>query len=491
VSSAPYPVAIGQSVGLRRFMPSLVKVGRRRLLIMADLAAILVAFEVHQIALGTTVVPALGLLLAFLPATLIWIGLAAAAGLYDHDRSRMSHSTVDEIAELVKTITLGTWLVFPTTWLLGIAHPHPGPLFIFWACAVGLTIGGRVAARSIIGHSAPATERVLIVGAGDVGQLVGRKLRQHPEYRLELAGFVDANPRERRAEVADVRVVGGLESLPQLISDMSVDRVIVAFSSEPQEQLMDAIRALRNLPVRVDVVPRLFELVSPGVELHAIEGLPLVGLAATAPMSGTERKIKRATDIAGATVLLVLCAPFFLYAAWRIKRDSLGPIFFRQTRLGLDMREFSVLKFRTMTVGTSDEDHRAYIKRTMSAASEVGANGLYKLEDEINVTRIGRWLRKTSLDELPQLINVLRGEMSLVGPRPCIPYEIENFAPHHFERFRVPAGLTGLWQVTARARATFGEALDMDVAYVRGWSLGLDLRLLLKTPMQLRQRGTA
>jgi lipopolysaccharide/colanic/teichoic acid biosynthesis glycosyltransferase len=157
------------------------------------------------------------------------------------------------------------------------------------------------------------------------------------------------------------------------------------------------------------------------------------------------------------------------------------------------MEPFTALKFRTMKVGTDTTVHRDYIKATMSSKAAAGENGLYKLDRGDSITQFGRWLRKTSLDELPQLINVLRGEMSLVGPRPCLGYETEHFASHHFERFVVPAGLTGLWQVTARANSTFGEALDMDVAYARGWSLGLDLRLLFRTPVQvLRQRkGTA
>ena len=145
-----------------------------------------------------------------------------------------------------------------------------------------------------------------------------------------------------------------------------------------------------------------------------------------------------------------------------------------------------------MRVGADTGVHREYIKTTMNADLAANGNGLYKLERQDAVTRVGRWLRATSLDELPQLINVLRGDMSLVGPRPCIPYETEYFRPHHFERFLVPAGLTGLWQVTARAHSTFGEALDMDVAYVRGWSLGLDLRLLCRTPLTvLARRGAA
>ena len=186
--------------------------------------------------------------------------------------------------------------------------------------------------------------------------------------------------------------------------------------------------------------------------------------------------------------MLVLAAPLFGYAAWRIRRESPGPVFFRQTRLGANQRSFTALKFRTMLDGTSSEEHRAYIANALDAKAAPEAAGLYKLERDDVVTPFGGWLRRTSLDELPQLINVLRGDMSLVGPRPCIPYETENFEPHHFERFLVPAGITGLWQVKARAHSTFGEALEMDVAYARSWSFGLDLKLLLLTPMQLLGR---
>jgi lipopolysaccharide/colanic/teichoic acid biosynthesis glycosyltransferase len=158
-------------------------------------------------------------------------------------------------------------------------------------------------------------------------------------------------------------------------------------------------------------------------------------------------------------------------------------VFFRQTRLGQDRREFTALKFRTMRVDVDTSSHREYIKRSMDPKF-ARSNGLFKLEGVDAITPFGRFLRRTSLDELPQLINVLRGDMSLVGPRPCIGYETEHFLPHHFDRFLVPAGITGLWQVTARAHATFREALDMDVAYARGWSLGLDLRLLCRTPLE-------
>jgi lipopolysaccharide/colanic/teichoic acid biosynthesis glycosyltransferase len=179
----------------------------------------------------------------------------------------------------------------------------------------------------------------------------------------------------------------------------------------------------------------------------------------------------------------VLAAPLLLVMAVLIRRDSKGPVFFRQQRLGTDMRSFTVLKFRTMREGTDDGPHREYLTKIMSADATPGTNNLYKLERADDVTPVGRWLRKTSIDELPQLFNVLKGDMSLVGPRPAIPYELELYEPHHFERFLVPAGLTGLWQVEARAHSTFGEALDLDVIYARSWSFGLDLRLLLRTPL--------
>jgi lipopolysaccharide/colanic/teichoic acid biosynthesis glycosyltransferase len=251
--------------------------------------------------------------------------------------------------------------------------------------------------------------------------------------------------------------------------------------------MLELVRALREQGVHVDLVPRLFEAVSPNVGIHTIEGLPLVGLPA-GRISRSSRLLKRTLDIVGSAFLIVLTAPLMLVVAALIKRDSPGPVFFRQARLGMDLHEFTLLKFRTMYEGTDEAPHREYIKQIMRSDALPGTNNLYKLERHDSVTPVGRWLRKTSLDELPQLFNVFRGDMSLVGPRPLIPYELELFSPHHFERFLVPAGLTGLWQVEARAHSTFGEALDLDVAYARGWSLGLDLRLLLKTPLLMFRR---
>jgi exopolysaccharide biosynthesis polyprenyl glycosylphosphotransferase len=316
-------------------------------------------------------------------------------------------------------------------------------------------------------------------------------LLQHPEYGINLVGFVDSRPKGRRDDMGHLALLGGQERLPALIRMFDVERVIIAFSNERHDETIDLIRSLRELDVQIDVVPRLFEIVGPHFDIHTVEGLPLIGLPPIR-ISRSSRVLKRAIDIVGAVVALTLTSPLFAYAAWRIKRESPGPVFFRQRRLGMGMTEFTTLKFRTMRSDTDEAPHREYIRRTMSASAAPNGNGIYKLDRNDVVTPFGRWLRKTSLDELPQLINVLRGEMSLVGPRPCIRYETEAFAQHHFERFLVPAGLTGLWQVTARAHSTFGEALDMDVTYARAWSLGLDLALLFRTPLQVvRTRGTA
>lgn len=327
-------------------------------------------------------------------------------------------------------------------------------------------------------------QNALIIGAGDVGQLVARKFLQHPEFGVNVVGFIDAEPKERRGDLGHLTILGPPDRLEAIVELLDVDRVIVAFSREGDLQTVDLIRRVKAKGMQVDVVPRLFDILGPNVGIHSVEGLPLLGLP---PMriSRSSRVVKRSIDVVVATIGVLLMAPFFAYAAWRIRRESEGPVFFRQTRLGYDMRPFTALKFRTMRLDTDDTAHREFIRATMSSKALPHTNGLYKLDRSHDVTTFGAWLRKTSLDELPQLINVLRGDMSLVGPRPCIPYEVESFEPHHYERFLVPQGITGLWQVTARAHSTFREALEMDVQYARSWSVALDLSLLLRTPLQV------
>jgi exopolysaccharide biosynthesis polyprenyl glycosylphosphotransferase len=416
-----------------------------------------------------------GILIASLPA---WILVAKLLRLYDEDEARADHSTLDDLARVFVLVTVGA---FPLALVAGYSNRE---VLLFWACGIAFVTTGRAVARVVSRRTLAYVQNAVIVGAGDIGQLVARKLLQHDEYGINLVGLVDGEPKERQANLQDVTLLGTLEELPDIVRLLGIQRVIIAFSRDDPQETLRVIRSLRHLAVQIDIVPRLFEIVGPNAEVHALEAMPMLGLPPARP-GPSSRLIKRASDVVGAALLLMATAPLFLVFAWKIKRESAGPVFFRQRRLGINQGEFTVLKFRTMRVDADEGPHREYIRDTMNGGGEAGSRGLFKLERTDDVTRFGAWLRKRSLDELPQLINVLRGEMSLVGPRPCLPYEVEHFAPHHFERFLVPAGMTGLWQVTARAHSNFGEALDMDVLYARSWSVGLDVQLLLRTPLQL------
>lgn len=467
----------------------------RRLLMVADLVGLLAAFFIAEWVVnrhssqGT--LAARDEIIVFLVSLPGWVVIAKLYGLYDRDEERTDHSTADDFAGVFHMVTVCTWVFTVFSYLTGLAHPTAPKLVVFWALAIAAVTVARVGARGLSRKNIAYLQNTIVVGAGDVGQLVARKLLQHPEYGINVVGFVDAEPKERREDLEHLALLGTPDRLPALVRMFDVERVIVAFSRESHEETIDLIRSLKDFDVQIDLVPRFFEIVGPRFDIHTVEGLPLVGLPPTR-IARSSLMLKRTIDIAGALVGLALSAPIFAYAAWRIHRESPGPVFFRQRRLGAGMKEFTALKFRTMHADTDDAPHRAYIRGTMSSSAVPNGNGIYKLDRSDAVTPFGRWLRKTSLDELPQLINILRGDMSLVGPRPCIPYETEAFKPYHFERFDVPAGVTGLWQVTARAHSTFGEALDLDVLYARSWSLGLDVSLLVKTPLQLiRTRGTA
>jgi exopolysaccharide biosynthesis polyprenyl glycosylphosphotransferase len=463
----------------------------RRALVAADVMGLTLAFVVSTLLFidpdpSDIVAPRLEVVL-FLLTLPLWIALAHMHGLYHRDEERADHATTDEVFRVVQLVTLGTWVVFVSAWMTHVIQPQLVRLVSFWTLAIVAVAIGRAIARAWCRTRPSYVQTALIVGAGNVGQLIARKIEQHPEFGIRLIGFVDDDPKAARPDLGDLNLLGTIDDLHEVVLENEVDRVMVAFSKDPDARTMSVVRDLRDREITIDVVPRLFELVGPRADMHSIEGLPLLCLP-PARLSHTSRIIKRLLDVVGASVLLLLTAPLFAYVAVRIKLDSRGPVLFRQTRLGINMQPFTTLKFRTMHVGTDESEHREYIRSIMTADAAM-KDGKYKLERRDSVTHFGRWLRKTSLDELPQLLNILAGDMSLVGPRPCIPYEAENFQPHQFERFLVPQGLTGLWQVTARAKSTFGEALDMDVAYVRGWSLGLDLRLIFRTPFALlRQR---
>jgi exopolysaccharide biosynthesis polyprenyl glycosylphosphotransferase len=460
----------------------------RRSLHVADLTALVVSFVVLQLVFPAQAMndrlPLDSELLLFAASLPVWVVLARAMGLYDRDAERPEHTTVDDLVAIVSLVTTVIWLGFVVSYVTGLANPDFGKWVVFWALAIVDIALARSAARHAVRRRADLVQRALIIGTDSTAQLVARKLVQHPEYRISVAGFVDGSPTQLRSEVSDMPVLGGADRLPALVDRLGIDRVVFGFSGATERQMLLLVRHLQALGVQVDVIPRLFEAMGPNAGVTSIEAMQLVSLPPPRRSRGA-LLLKRVLDLVGSIFLLVLTAPVFAAIAAWIKLDSPGPVLFRQTRLGLDQRPFTALKFRTMRSDTSPDAHREYVTRAMSSDATPEESGLYKLERPDVVTRSGEFLRKTSLDELPQLLNVLRGDMSLVGPRPCIPYETELFEEHHFERFSVPAGLTGLWQVTARARSPFVEALELDVHYARSRSFWGDIVLLLKTPVQI------
>jgi len=467
----------------------------RRMLAGADALALFVSFALTELLFAhvgeaSFEVGAVTESMVFLATLPLWILGAHIYGLYDRDDERAYHSTVDELVSVFHLVTVCVFGFFALSWLTGLTDPSQKKLATFWLLTIVAMTTARAGARAVARRLPPYVQNTVVVGAGTVGQLIGRKLFQHPEYGMNLVGFVDANPKRRRGDLAELHLLGEFSDLRQVVRKHQVDRVILAFSGQSHQDALEAIRMLRDLDVQVDVVPRLYEALGEQVVFHAVEGVPLLGLPPVG-LSRTSLLVKRVIDVLGAGIGLLLVSPLFALIALRIKLDSPGPVFFRQKRLGMNMREFTVLKFRTMRFDADEGPHREYIGKLMNGDHPPEENNLYKLDRSDEVTATGRWLRRTSLDELPQLVNVLRGEMSLVGPRPCIGYEVEYFEPYHFDRFRVPAGLTGLWQVTGRAHATPADALGLDVTYARSWSLGLDLRLLARTPLlMLRKRET-
>jgi exopolysaccharide biosynthesis polyprenyl glycosylphosphotransferase len=452
----------------------------RRLLLIGDVLGLMAAAGGVALARENS--------LWYLGAVALGVVLAKLHGLYDRDEERAYHSTVDDITGVFRTLT-------ETSFFLLVASTVYAPLpardvLLFWGLAIPLVLAGRATARSICRRSPAYVQNTAILGAGDIGQLIARKILQHPEYGINLVGFIDSSPKERRGDLGDLSTLGPPEDLDRLVRELDLDRIIVAFSGETTEDTLALVRSLRGRPIQIDIVPRLFEAVGPSTAIHAIEGLPVMGLPAVR-ISRSSRWMKRTFDLTIGLAMLLVLSPLLAFIALRVKLGSPGPVIFKQTRLAMDRRPFEMLKFRTMHADTDAGAHRDYIRATMSPSASPTESGLYKLDRPDDVTSFGAWLRRTSLDELPQLLNVVRGDMSLVGPRPCIPYETEFFEPHHFERFLVPQGVTGLWQVEGRALMTPKEALDLDVAYARGWSLGLDLSLILRTISQLIRRDRA
>lgn len=455
----------------------------RRSLMGADLVGLILAFVAAEVIYPVQMNRAGALSqfaeFAFLMLCLpCWVVAAKLYGLYDKDEERTDHSTADDFAGVFHLVTVSTWIVYAVSLNTDWFNPQFSKLFLFWAFAVVGVPLARSGARAYCRRQVHYLQNTIILGAGDVGQLIARKLLKHAEYGINLVGFVDSQPRERAAGLDHLTLLGDPDALPELVKLLDVERVIVAFSNEGHEDVLDLIRTMNELGIQVDVVPRFFEVLSPGIDLHSVEGVVMCSLRPP-KLSNSSRLIKRSLDLVGGAVGLLLLSPLFAGIALAIKFDSPGPVLFRQVRKGEEGRLFRILKFRTMALGA--DERKADVAHLNKHLAPGGDPRMFKIDDDPRVTRVGRFLRRWSLDELPQLANVLVGEMSLVGPRPLILDEAKHVDEWGAHRVRLKPGLTGLWQVLGRDGIPFEEMVKFDYLYVTSWSLGGDLRLLLRT----------
>ena len=379
-------------------------------------------------------------------------------------RERLTVGSLDDAGRVFTRV----WIAYSVTSAVSIVT-GTGSLEALLAVAVAATptlIGGRAASHTIgrTMRAAGVRSRTLIVGAGDVARRVVTTLSEHGEYGLDVVGAVDDDPKFD-ADSLGTRTVGGLTEIPNLVKEHHVDVVLVAFSAANQGSMVGVIRDAMNAGATVWVVPRFFELGAAGAGGDHLWGLPVMRLQAPA-RSRREWVLKRALDFTLSAAGLLVLSPLIAFIAALVYLESGRPILHRQTRVGLDGRPFEMLKFRSMRPAGDAE------KTEWSA-------------DEDRMTRVGRILRDTSLDELPQLFNVLKGDMSLVGPRPERPYFVHLFSelyPSYGSRHRLPAGVTGWAQVHGlRGDTSIEERAAFDNYYIENWSVAQDLKILLRT----------
>lgn len=320
-------------------------------------------------------------------------------------------------------------------------------------------------------------DRVLIIGAGEVGRTVMRNLIAQPELGYRVVGFLDDDPAKSNADIGPIRALGTLDTLPQAIQENDINQVIITLPWQYHRKVIRLVTEAEQSGVRARVVPDLFQLSLGGVDVEAVNGIPLISVKESA-LIGFNSTLKRIVDVTIAGFAMVLISPVWALIALAIRLDSPGPILFRQERIGLRGKPFTVLKFRSMHINAEEQ-----LDKLREHNEAVGP--LFKMKDDPRRTRVGRFIRRTSLDELPQFINVLRGDMSMVGPRPGLASEVAQYQDWHRKRLAVLPGITGLWQVSGRSELTFDEMVMLDIYYAENWSLGMDLRIMARTVPQL------
>jgi len=436
-------------------------------------------------------------------AALLWFVVLVrlvSNAYYDLYRLRGEFSYLDECVRVFRAAAVGSLLIVAWAFLYrgGFefrAFSYARGVFVLdfllaLAAYTLLRLATR-AAQSAVRRREVNLIPTLVVGRGAEAALCVREMRARRELGYRVIGVVETGAGPLDEEFEGVPVVADVTGLPEAIRETGANEVIITDPTLSGDMLFEVMmRVGRRRGVEFRVAPSLFNCLPRKTEVDQIGVLPVITLFRE-PLGQGARVVKRAFDIVVATLALVLLLPLWVLMAVLIKLDSKGPVLYRQERVGMDGRIFLFLKFRTMRTGADDRIHREFQRQYIEGRPETNLGDslrpVYKLHDDPRVTRTGRWLRRTSLDELPQLLNVLRGDMSLVGPRPPIPYEVEAYALWHRKRLDMKPGMTGLWQVSGRNRLSFDEMVKLDLFYIENWSLWLDLKIMLRTlPVLLR-----
>ncbi len=430
-------------------------------------------------------------------AAMFWAGLAAIPlwlllfhyyGVYKRQARRLSVSTFDELPQTVGIISLGTWLMFSFLVITGMGGRPAGIGWMYaaltWLLLIVVLPVLRAVARISLSFYNPFRTSTLVVGAGEIGKSLVGRLSRHKEYGLRVVGFLDTKEfDEDERSGSQVKLLGRPSELRGIADRYGISRVIIAFSRTPHPLMLGIIHECQEMKVDVSVVPRFFEALSHRVEMEDIEGLSILSLPRYTHHGLFARMSKRLIDLVGASLALIIFSPLFLLVGILIKIDSRGPVFYSHERMGKNHKKFRMIKFRSMREDADSEKEDLVDKNEM-------AGPIFKIKDDPRMTRVGRVIRRWSIDELPQIINVFRGEMSLVGPRPLVIEEANQLLGAADMRHLVQPGITGLWQILGRSDVPFQEMLQLDYLYVTNWSVSWDIKIMLRTAIAImRKRG--
>ncbi len=413
----------------------------------------------------------------------VWLGIFALYRLYDR---QYLFTGFHEYTRVVNGCTAGTLVMMVMSFMDESLFISRGWLVLVWGFSVLIAGGSRFVLRRVLWHlrhRGYLVTRAVIVGANEEGKALAAQFLGDPRSGAQVVGFVDGSLPEGTAVVGGRHVMGRLPELERVIREGGIGEVVVATTALARDELLDLYVRLGHLDgVEIRLSSGLFEILTTGIRVQEISSVPLM-TPSRVRITGIDALLKAMLDYSGALMGLILLSPVLLAIALLVKLDSPGPAFHRRRVLGRAGRPFDAFKFRTMVV---DADERLAADPELRAAFEQGQ----KLRDDPRVTRIGGFLRRTSLDELPQLVNVLRGEMSLVGPRMIAPSEAALYGKWQLNLLTVKPGITGPWQVHGRSDIPYEDRVRLSMHYIRNYSIWLDLEILLRTvPAVLRSEG--